>query len=490
MDNLHDDGDPDLRPTLYELFSGLVFAITGMPVSRVLTVIVGLLILGGAIQYAIREGDAKGEVDATSAVDVTREVDAKREAEQSSQYTSEELEKKDFLTAVTFPNGFSDFPLPVQIEKLDLMIDRCNHLIEQKSDYSVMVQKKLPALLALKGTAMARSGLDPAPSLELLQQHVGRIADSSAQKDQHQYLLVSTYMKVLAADPDSDFYNHAITAISAIQETTPVPKDQATASVEAAMKYHHECKDKVQSGKLLQLLGERVAMAKDQNVSKLGPSLVDYVNFFSNYQGAAIQTKSWKELESETLQLLKQIDETPPQTLWTYNLLMSVTEQHLYGGDKGVALKIVDQLISVASSSDAQIRDAVLPKLEMLKTRINLFETLFPLSGFDVAGKTIGPPETEQTLIFFFNPNEKNSRSALMRVADNPRREAWSTTTYLVSVAELPAELVDQLKEIDSSNIVTDRPTSEEWLEKSGVEQVPYLIRLDKEGVVQRLSVP
>ena len=151
---------------------------------------------------------------------------------------------------------------------------------------------------------------------------------------------------------------------------------------------------------------------------------------------------------------------------------------------------VVDQLTSAASSSDPRIRDAVLPKLVRLKTRINLFEKPFPLSGLDVTGRTIGPTDSEQTMIIFFNPYEMSSQGALQRVANSPLREGRATTTYLVSVAELPVETIEALKKIDSSFIVLDWTTSEDWLEKGGIEKVPYLIRLDNEGVVQRLSIP
>ena len=496
MDNLDNDHDVVIRPSLYERFSGLVFTLTGMPVSRLLTVIVGLLILGWAIQYAIREGDDSREVDVSREVDAmhegddTRKVDTVHEADQSSQYTSEQLEKKDYLEAVTFLDGFVNFPFPVQMEKLDLMIERSNRLINQKSDYSVNVKKKLPNLFGLKAITLALNGLDPAPTLELLQQSVDRGSGSLAQNDEHQYLVVATYMNVLVADTDPDFYSQAIAEISAIQETTPVPETNALTCVEAAMKYYHASEDKVRSGKLLQLLGERMSMAKDRDLSDYGSSLIDYPNFYTSYQNALSQTKSDSLLESETVQLLNQIEETPPQSLRTYETLLSMPKQHLHVGDRSGALKITDQLASVASSSAPRIRDAVLPKLASLKKRINLYQKSFPLSGFDVQGKPIEPPESEQTLIMFFNPFETSSQTALQRVAKSPLRQWWSTTTYLVSVEELPATTVDQLKKINSNIIVVDKATSEDWIKKSGIEQVPYLIRLDKEGVVQLLDVP
>ena len=464
------DHTPSSRRTPYQKFSDKVFSLTGMPVSRVLTFIAGLLVLGGAVLYATRE------------------------EEQASNYKSQISKKKDYLEAITIPNGFFESAFPIQIEKLDGMIERCDQLLSEKSEYSEYsdkVQAKRLTLVALKAIAIADNGLDPTPTLDLFQENVEQISGSSTQPDEYQYLVVSTYMKVLSADPDLDFYTQAVAAISAIQKTTPVPGLQAKITYESARKYYDDSKDKVKSGKLVQLLGEKMAMAKEPDVSDFGSSLVDYPNFFSSYKGSISQSKLGNKLHIETKRLLKQIEETPPQSLQTYDVLMNVPEQYLHAGNKKVALMVLNQLTSVASSSNPRLRDLVLPKLLRLKTRIDLLNSPFPLSGLDLAGKTIALSEDEQTMIVFFNPNdEKDSVAALRRVAESPLREGWSTTTYLASVEELEDEIIVAIKVLDPNFIFVDHATSKDWLEKSGIDKLPYLIRLDNAGVVQNLSFP
>lgn len=460
------DNIPSKRRSLYQKFSDKVFSITGMPVSRLATIIFGLLILGWAILYATREDET------------------------SSEFKSEKTERQDFLAAITLPANFSRSPLPVQIEKLDWMIGRCNYLQDQESDINETLQERLLALTALKAMTMADNDLDPAPALKLFQQSYEQIPDSLTEKDKHLYLAVATYMKVLAANPDSDFYQQAAAAISAIQKTTPVPLEKAKSSFNSAMEYHQESEDKVKSGKLVRFLGERIAMAKDRTVSGFGFSLMDYPNFISCYKGAINQSRSGNALESETIQLLKQIKETPPQSVRTYNVLMNVPEQHLHAGNRKVALRVVAQLTSVASSSPPRISDSVLPKLDRLKTRIELLGNPFPLSGLDAEGGAIGSPQKDQTLIIFINAYKKIAAGALYRVANSPSREEWSTTTYLVSVTDLSDDATRALKNTYPDFILVDGPTSKDWLEKCGIEQVPYLIRLDEAGVVQRLSFP
>ena len=459
------DQTPSSRRTPYQKFSDKVFSLTGMPVGRVLVFLIGLLALGWSIHYATREDD------------------------QPSLSKSKATKKSDFLAAITLPQNFTESPLPVQIDKLDWMIQRCNQLITQKSEYSDRVQERLAALIGLKAMTLSGNELDPTPTLELFQEQLDQFS-SSQEKEQHKYLAVVTYMWVLAENPELDIYTQATAAISAIQEATPVPQSKAVGSFNSAVKYFEKSKDKAKSGKLVQLLGDRLSMAKDREVSEFGFSLIDYPNFFSSYRDSINISKFESTLESDTVRLLEQIEKTPPQSVQTYNVLLNVPEQLLHVGNKEVALEVLQKLSSVTSASGPRIRDSVLPKITRLKTRVDLYKNPFPLSGFDVEGKPIEPTQSEQTLIVFFNPFKKNSTRALNRVANSPLREGSSTTTYLVSVAELSPEKILSINKIGSNFIITDRPTSEGWLEKSGIEQVPYLIRLDKAGVVQRLSFP
>lgn len=460
------DHTPSSRRSPYQIFSDKVFALTGMPVGRVLTVIIGLLVLGWAILYALRGDD------------------------QTAEYKSRVTKKQDFLAAITIPNDFFDAAFPVQVEKLDVMIGRCEQLLEQKSEYGDRVQEKLLTLLGLKSIALAEIKLDPTPTLALLQKNADQFSASLTPKDKYQYLVASSYMGVLAANPDLDLRHQATEAISAIQTTTPIPRSQAIVSFQSAMQYYEGSENKVEAAELVRLLGNRMSMAKDPSISDYGFSLIDYTYYYSSYNGSISQSKVGDNLESEVTQLVRQLQETPPQSQKTYKVLMNVPEQLLHSGNKKVALMVVQQLASAASSSPSLVRDNVLPKLAKLKTRVDLLRKPFPLTGFDITGEAIGPPKSEQTIIIFFNHQQQKSIRALRRVVGSPLREGWSTKTYLVPVGELPEQHILGIKELDPELIIVDGPTSKDWLEKSGIEQVPYVVRLDKAGIVELLSFP
>lgn len=463
------------RRSRFKKLNDKVFKQTGMPLSRLLSIAFGCLLIGGLVFYVRYQGDESSP----SSIETP-----------SSQFDTGDSEEQDYLAAVTIPADFAESSLPVRIEKVDWMIDRCTYLLNQDSSYSAKIEEKMLALLALKSVMISESGLDPAEQLELLKKRIAQSTGTSTQLDKHQYLLVVTYLTALAAVPEADIYDGAIEAIAGIQGTTPVPPPTAISCYNSCLKYYVNSVDKTASAKLLRLMGEKLAMSDAQRLSDLGLSLIDYPNFSYYYQDSFSQPKSGTRFESETLELLNQVQKTPPQSVKTYDLLLTAPEQYLQAGNGPVALKIMDQFTAVASQSNAKIRDNVLEKINRQKKRINLLGKKFPLSGVDAAGTEIQPPKKERTLILFWDPDADESEEVLLRIADSRLYDPWSTSVLLASVSELDVKEILTLKKLYPNFRVVDGPTTVDWMEKSGVNSVPYMLTLDQESIVRRLGAP
>ena len=461
------------RRSRYKKASDKVFKMTGMPLGRLLSLAGCALLILGLILYIRYQGDES----LPSSIETP-----------SSQFDSGQSDEQDFLTAVTIPSDFAESSLPVRIDKVNWMIERCHYLLNQKSEYSEKIEEKMLALLALKAVMMEESGVDPVQFLDLLKKRVAQSSGTSAQKDKHQYLVVVTYLTSLASIPEAEIYDDAIEAINAIADTTPVPPATAISCYNSCLKYYVNSKDKAASGKLLRLMGEKLAISNEQRLSDLGLSLMDYPNFSYYYQDSFNKTKSGTKFEEETLQLLEQIKQTPPQSVKTYDLLLTVPEQYLQAGNKEVAQKVLDQFTSFASESNSKIRDNVLVKINRQTMRINLLGSKFPLAGVDVTGTEIGLPKKENTLIVFWDPDGPSSDKALVKIADSRLFDRWSTTVFLATVSELTPDEIIALKKKYSNFKVVDGPTAVDWLEKSGVNEAPYLLILDKAGIVRRMN--
>ena len=410
------------RRSRYKKVSDNVFRATGMPLSRLLSFVVVFLLIVGLILYVRNTGDAS----------LPSSIDAP-----TSQFDTGESDETDFLAAVTIPADFSKSSLPVRIDKVNWMIERCTYLLSQKSNYSEKIEEKMFALLALKAVMIAESGLEPTEHLDLFKKNVMQSSTAATQIDKHQYLLVVTYLTALAMCPEADIYDEAVEAVNGIQESTPVPVATAISCYNSCLKYYVNSIDKTASKNLLLLMGKKLTISNKQKLSDLGLSLMDYPNFSYYYQDSLVQPKSSTEFEVETLRLLKQIQKTPPQSIKTYDLLLTVPKQYLQAGNVEVAVKVLDQFASIASQSNAEIRDKVLEKIKRLTKRVNLLGKEFPVSGVDVTGTSIELFKKESTLIIFLNPDQEASQEALVRIADSRLFNRWSTTVCLASVSEL-----------------------------------------------------
>ena len=461
--------------SFYKKTSDKVFKSTGMTLDRLLSIAIGFLLIGGLVLYLMYIGNDS----LPSSLDTP-----------TSQYESGESDEYDFLRAVTIPTNFSESSLPVQIERVDWMLKRCDFLLDQKSDYSDKIEEKVLSLLGLKSVLMAQSGMDPKPFLEVLENRTSNVSSSATEKDKHQYLVVVSYLSALASVPDAEIYDDAIKAISGIQESTPVPPATAISCYNSCLKYYILSDNKTAAGELLKQMGGKLAISGSERLIDLGLTLLDYPNFSYYYQDSFKQPKSGSRFEAETLQLLEQIRQTPPQSVQTFDLLLSVPEQYLQAGNKEVAQKVLDQLAAAASKSNSETRENVRKKIGRQTTRINLLGKKFTLSGVDVTGTEIGPSKKDTILIMFWDPDGITATDALIRISDSRMYDSWSTEMFLATVSELTVEEIASLKEKFPNFRVVDGPTAIDWMEKSGVNEVPYLITLDQTGTVRRLNTP
>lgn len=408
----------------------------------------------------------------------------------ASQFEFGASEEQNFLNAVTIPKDFAKLSFPVRIEKLDGMIQHCRHLLTQDTQYHDKLREKLISLYALRCVLVAQSGVDPAAEIQELEKEIAQFVESEAEQETHHYLLAYVHMTLMAANPESEFYDKTMATINQIQESTPAPPPKVAGCYNSALRYFVGSKDKEAAADLLRLLGKKMVLAKEQGIKDYGLALQDYPNFSSFYQDNLVNRQVNDDSLTRTLQLLEQIKRTPPKSTETYDLLLKLPEQFLQAGNLEVAKKILKQIDATAADANEVIKDYVTKKIEKSKTRIELMGNLFPLSGFDVRGIPIKGTKKEQTVIVFWNPDQKTSLEALVRVQDSRLYDQWSTELLLASVSELTADEIIEYKKQFSSFRFIDGPTSKNWVENSGVNDVPYAITLDQDGIVRRFATP
>ena len=459
----------------YKKLSDAVFSKTGLPLSRLLSIVIGLLIVGGIVAYAF-QADNKSSASAPES--------------HTSQFNSNGSEEQNFLEAGTLPPDYQTLPLPVQLEKIDSMILHCRHLISKDNDYKDEIKEKMISLHALKCITMSQNNLPPTTAVEQLEAVVSQVVASEAEREKYNYLLAFVHMANLALLPESEQYDKAVSAINSIDESTPVLPAKAAGCYNSALLYYKNSKDKVAATKLLQLLGSKMAMAEEKTIAEMGLSLIDYPTFSKYIRQSILESEKDDSLISKTDQLLNLMRKTPPQSENTYDVLLQLPEHYLQTGNSKTAAKVLKEIESAAAGLDERFRDKLQPKINNAARRISLLGKPFPLTGTDASGKPLRPTEKKQTVVVFWSPRHKRSLDILAQLRDSSIYDVWTTNLIIATASDLTPEEFRNLEKLYSPFRFVDFQTSKKWMLEVGVSTVPYLMTVNKNGIVERFSNP
>ena len=455
----------------YKKLSDAVFTKTGLPLSRLLSVIIGLAVVGGLIAYAL-QADSKSSASALETP--------------TSPFDSDASDEQNFLSAGTLPAEFSTLPLPVKLEKIDSMILHCQHLINQDNNYQEDIKSKLISLNALKCITLSKNDLASTSAIEALESTVTQVAATEAEREAYRYLIVFVHMSNLAYFPDAEHYNRAVSAIKLINESTPVLPAKTVGCYNSALDFYDKSDDKDAAKNLLNLLGTKMTLTKQQRFVDLGLSLMDYP-VFSYY----IQESSLKERSlNTTKQLTKLIRKAPPKSENTYKVLLKLPEHYLETGNAKLAAKILAELRTAAAGTDERFRTELEAKITTIAKRIALLGKPFSLTGKDIKGRPLLPTKKDKTVVIFWSPRHRTALSSLAQMRESSLYDQWTDELMVASDAELKPEVIAKLRNQFPHFRFLDFPTSMDWINKSGVSQSPYLMIVDKQGIVNRFSIP
>ena len=459
----------------YKKLSDSVFTKTGLPLSRLLFTIIGILIVGGLIAYAFQANDKSS---------------ATAPGTPTSQFNSDDSEEQNFLDAGTLPSNFQILPLPVKLEKIDGMILHCRHLLNEDNNYTDEIKDKLISLHSFKCITMAQNNLAPNSAIKELEAIIPQVVETETERKKYRYLNAFVYLSSLASFPTAELYDNAISAINLIDETTPVLPSKTVGCYNVALTYYNKSNDKVAAAKLMQLLGSKMAMAKEVKIADMGLSLIDYPIFVEEVRESVLQREIDEGFIARTNRLLGLIRKTPPKSESTYNVLLYLPEHYLQAGSVDIASKILVEIKSAVAGADERFRNKLQTKIERSAKRIALFGKPFPLFGSDVDGKPLRPTKKNKTVVLFWSPNHKEAYATLARLHDSSLYNEWDTQILTASTAELTPEKISSLRNRFSHFRFLDYPTSKEWISTVGVSAVPYLMTVNKNGIVERFSEP
>ena len=237
------------------------------------------------------------------------------------------------------------------------MILHCRHLINQDNNYKEDIKEKLLSLQGLKCVTMSLNDLSPISAVEEFEAIIPQIVETEAEREKYSYLITYVYMTNLAFHPDSERYDNAISAINMINESTPILPSKAVGCFNSALRFYEKSEDKVAAKELLQLLGTKMAVAKENKIADLGLSLIDYGNFSKYVRNSFSDDDSDDSFASNTGQLLDLMRRSPPKAENTFIVLLQLPEHYLQLGNSKLAARILAEIETAAAGTNERFRD-------------------------------------------------------------------------------------------------------------------------------------
>ena len=457
----------------FSKLSKKVFRKTGMPLSRLIFVALGLIMIGGLIYYSVRERESTAETSEDLSTSIV---------------TSNQSNAEKFLRAVSVPNDFPALSLPVRLEVLEEMISKCKSLLNEDTVYTSRVQEKLISLSALQCVTLSQAGIEAGPSLKELARMTALFSDTDSNYDSSMTLAFA-YLTSLSFSYTPENYEAAFNAINQIDETTPGTNLKVSGCCSQAIQLFklHQNDEKILE--LVDLFGRKLAANKEASISDAGFALLDYPIFAQFYKRPNNLVSSQTDNDND-YEMLKQAIKTPPQSPHTINVILKIPEQSLQDGNIEAANKMLAQVQTIISRCPERLRNDAEPKWQKLAKRIGLFEKPFVVDGSDAKGVTLKSNPNKQSVILFFSPTHPNSRQAVVTLNDSPIHEPWTTDFFAVPVKKLSEDGMASWQKKFPDITFLDYPTAKDWIEKSGMSHVPYQIILDKDDTVARVGKP
>jgi tetratricopeptide (TPR) repeat protein len=468
------------RRSRYQRFSESVFRVTGLPLMRFVQLTAGLIAIIGIVLFLLKDiRERENDSESVLNPELT-----------NSLFDTEIPDEQSFLLSATIPSNFDDLPLPVRIERIDKKIANCQHLLTQETDYKETIYNRMISLFALRCTSVAQEGVDPRPMADEMYLQIANFADTDEKRKQMVYLKVFVSLTILSFDPKSSFYNDALQQIGEIDETTSVPPPKALGCYNAALRYYIAAGDKEKAAILLKALGRKLALAEVVRLSDLGLALIDYPQYFALYKEGRQTFQSEEDYSKQAYLLFEQLGDAPPQSAQTYDRLLSVPELFLKTGNIEAAKQTLLKIKTVAATANQRIKSYVDEKVTRSIRRLQLPGNSFQPTGTQTNGSSIPAMGKEKTLILFWDPDDADANQTLKRIRDSSLNTPKTTEIVLVPVSELtPEELIAMQKQYPDFK-VADAPTSKSWIQRCGINDVPYLLTIDADKIVRRLGKP
>ncbi len=454
-----------------------VFETTGFPLH---------VLLKGAALFLIA---VVGITLAVSYTDNQQSLQSSRDADiASTRRPAEEL----FVEVSEIPNGFAQ-KLP--IEKIGILSSKAEageELVRSGGSYA---ERAIDQLVTIYG-ALCRLQDAAAIDSQKSYRRLSEIRQQASAEGNEQRVAAADFARASAAisrlsqfSQRTDF-RFAADAVLNLDSKRLVDVNRVKKLYSEAIAIHNNSDEPDSSAIFLSILADKFDGSPESEIADLGLDLKDHGTYARYYTAEEDLTQTSRQKRVQFYkELFADIEKSPPQSPKTYRLVIRLLDRLINQTDTQLAVSLAKRLGKAASLVSPKIKAEVDQSIKSINARITTLGRTLDLTGTKSNGLPLRLPNDKPTQLLFWRFGEEESMERLWEFTHSGRYDAWETNVLVACLSSLTEKQLSDAEGILGKFTVLDNETAHRLGNDIGIDIVPYLVSLDKDGKITRLGL-
>ncbi|QEG22946.1 hypothetical protein [Mariniblastus fucicola] len=465
----------------------------GLPPMRILMGLIALLVIGaifGVLYFTQFADDGSATERSEDSGNSERATQSERTTHQFDLTLDQEIDNLEFFGGSNAGYIIVATAQQRQTEEIEKLLQRSDLTAEQKVKIDRMQLRNYQALVEL----CLNSGVSPEMDLQSFSEFAATVesSDNEELKDLASYAIVKVAAIAFAKLPTKANADAAIEALRAQRSCFLENEQRAKILLAIFLKAQDAKPGDVNANRCLESIGEVFAESNLAVVQKLSRQ-VDEFTLFTKFQVSTLERRIRYRDRKALLDLdgaLRVIEAHPEVEISKWRALIRAYEASISTGrfqDLETARRIVGDLVVKLPDSDPKKLELI-ELLDNQKRRVSQIGKVMDVSGNTVDGKAIEKTTGEFTVLVFADTRPQST--SILRELTTSRMDVSSNFRPMVSYKDSFTKAdMRKVASIPSWIFMADDATSQKYTESFPVDFYPYILLLDKEGVVVAADV-
>ena len=450
-----------------------------MSMGRLLMLFLLLVVALGGIGYTLQkeqDRDSQGGPSGLENVDLSLKTDEEK-----------------YLAVLQMPKELESEEVVKQIEILSSKIELAEELVSAGGPYADGATVRLVQLYGLRCNLECLEGLSSAKSFTRL----ARLREEFVATGREDYLIQVDYARLLPAinmlyrNAEETDFRFAADNILAIDAEKLVEFKKIYNIASAAINLYEGSSQQDNAAVLISMLADKLKESPKRKIAELGLKMKDFRNYFRFYDAVDSQKYTRRESKLQLLrELFEQLEQDPPESVKTFAVVIRLIDVLLNPTDAKYAEELTDRLEKAASGGSHETKQFVDKAIQQIKMRVAAVGRTLDLSGSNHVGRPLKLPNEKPTMLVFWQQDDKRSSLYLRTVGMSDRFDPWANNLLFACVSDLSKEKFKITANNFKNLTFLDNETANRMKMDLGIDQVPYLVTIDKDGKVLKFGEP